>query len=101
MDDRLCRSTGRCPTSRSGNDFVVLLADTDTTAAVRTAERLRAAIADLRIRGPRGTLTVTASFGIATQATAQDIEEFIARADDALYEAKHTGRNRTCVSQAP
>jgi diguanylate cyclase (GGDEF)-like protein len=79
-----------------GEEFIVVLPETDGTGAVQAAERLRGAIEALRLEHegvPRG---VTASFGVASFADpARDtIENVIHATDLALYRAKATGRNR-------
>ena len=76
-----------------GEEFVVLLPHTALGEAKATAERLRAATAELRIPGLP--LDVTASFGVATMAPGEDRIAFMRRLDQALYRAKHAGRN--CV----
>jgi diguanylate cyclase (GGDEF)-like protein len=82
-----------------GEEFVLLLAGLDLAPAVEVAERLRAAIHATQILDS----TVTMSFGVAASTTGDrfDFEDVFRRADDALYEAKHTGRNRVSASGAP
>jgi diguanylate cyclase (GGDEF)-like protein len=81
-----------------GEEFCVLLRETDETAAAAAAERLRAGIAD-RFAGTNGTRAVTASLGVAALPNdAGDAALLIAAADRALYAAKDRGRN--CVVQA-
>jgi diguanylate cyclase (GGDEF)-like protein len=82
-----------------GEEFAMLLPEAGAVAALAAAERHRAAIAAHPIAiAPARTIAITASFGIAalddTIATAED---WIARADVPLYEAKHAGRNR-CIA---
>jgi diguanylate cyclase (GGDEF)-like protein len=77
-----------------GEEFAVLLPHTALDEAKATAERLRAATAELRIQGLP--LAVTASFGVAAMAMGEDRVAFIRRLDQALYQAKHAGRN--CVA---
>ena len=78
-----------------GEEFVILLADTDATRADAVANRVRQAIEDLSIPTTKGTLRVTASFGTAPVDPQQpDIEDALRNADTALYEAKSAGRNR-------
>ena len=80
-----------------GEEFGVILVDTDQPEAVLACERLRRAIAEVTITTDAGTtIGVTASFGIATRTAASsfDAAELIAAADEALYTAKRTGRNR-------
>ncbi|ABI56870.1 GGDEF domain-containing protein [Alkalilimnicola ehrlichii MLHE-1] len=74
-----------------GEEFILLLPETDLAAAVKSAERLRAAIAEHPFKQPE---RVTASFGVTTLGPRDRFDVLIKRADDALYLAKHAGRNR-------
>lgn len=75
-----------------GEEFVVLAPETDLRQSGLLAERLREAIADHEFGSMSG---VTASFGLAQYDEAgEGLEALIKRADEALYEAKATGRNR-------
>ncbi len=79
-----------------GEEFILLLPNTDTLAGLMLAERLRAAIADLRVSTEQGEVAVTISAGVAGRQPADTvIERLIDRADQALYAAKRQGRN--CV----
>ena len=78
-----------------GEEFCVLLRETDAPAAAAMAERLRATIAD-RFANAHGSEPVTASLGVAAMpGDASDADGLIAAADRALYAAKAAGRN--CV----
>ena len=74
---------------------MVLCPDTDLPAAVRRAERLRTAVAKSSIGGI-SQLTVTSSFGVSTARLGYTVQTLIERADECLYRAKETGRNKTC-----
>jgi diguanylate cyclase (GGDEF)-like protein/PAS domain S-box-containing protein len=74
-----------------GEEFLVIAPETDLEGAHRIAEKLRAAIAQLRIPGVQ---PVTASFGVAQYRSGETTEKLVTRADDALYAAKSNGRNR-------
>jgi diguanylate cyclase (GGDEF)-like protein/PAS domain S-box-containing protein/putative nucleotidyltransferase with HDIG domain len=79
-----------------GEEFVILCPATELDQALRRAERLRATLS----RNPSGGLTdfpVTASFGVAQAETGDTVESILRRADKALYQAKETGRNRSCA----
>jgi diguanylate cyclase (GGDEF)-like protein len=80
-----------------GEEFVVLLSDTAECSATQTAERLCAAIAARGFTIPSGTLGVTVSGGLAYRSAGEDLSQTISRADEALYAAKHAGRNRVCT----
>jgi diguanylate cyclase (GGDEF)-like protein/PAS domain S-box-containing protein len=80
-----------------GEEFALLLPETDHHQAFEVAERLRAGIEKAKIILPSDetTLQLTVSMGVSSMTTKEDtVESMIARADKALYEAKHTGRNR-------
>lgn len=78
-----------------GEEFAILLPETEEQAAVRTVERLRASIAVSAFEiGAADPLRVTASFGVTALAAHDDAETWLKRADVALYAAKHGGRNR-------
>jgi two-component system, cell cycle response regulator len=78
-----------------GEEFLMVLPETDLTGARPFAERLRKAIASLPIPLPTGPLTVTCSLGIAERTAAEtEAGQLLARADAALYRAKSGGRNR-------
>lgn len=81
-----------------GEEFLLLLPETAVPGAALVAERLREAIAELRVAGPNGPLKVTMTFGISTLHLNEPIDQAIARADKALYQGKHTGRNRVEVA---
>jgi diguanylate cyclase (GGDEF)-like protein len=83
---------------KGGEEFAVLLPDTETAAAVEIAERVRAAIAEISLAGTD--VSVTASLGVAGfpgHATTLDRLERLA--DAALYVAKRQGRNRVELAQ--
>jgi two-component system, cell cycle response regulator len=85
-----------------GEEFVVLMPDTNLPVALAVAERLRIAIADTPfiIDGVAGPLHVTVSIGVATTLASGDSPtELLRRADVALYAAKHNGRN--CLMSWP
>jgi len=78
-----------------GDEFVVLLPENDLAAARQVAERLRKRIAQRQLNTPKGPATVTASLGIAAvDCEDTTLEQLLSRADQALYAAKQSGRNR-------
>jgi len=84
-----------------GEEFIVFLPETDRPEAMALAERLRAAIADMRVAGETGETAVTASFGIAQQERHHvTLDALIAAADECLYQAKQQGRNRVAACLA-
>jgi diguanylate cyclase (GGDEF)-like protein len=79
-----------------GEEFAVLMPDTDRHEAVQLAERLRRAVAESDARQPR----ITVSIGIAqAEAGVTDISDLMKRADIALYDAKRQGRNRVATAR--
>lgn len=78
-----------------GEEFVVILPESDASGAMNHAERLRVQMAACSIAATGGPLRVTASLGVS-QCHAQDnsFEDVLARADKALYASKKSGRNR-------
>lgn len=78
-----------------GEEFAILLPDTNMDRAAVLAERLRHAIADTRFTLSFGEFSCTVSIGVATLNPADaGIEDCLLRADQAMYRAKKHGRNR-------
>lgn len=85
-----------------GEEFLVVLPETALTEAAGIAERLRSDIEQQAISLPDGqTLRVTASIGAAALAGDETIDQLIIRADEAMYQAKQSGRNRVCLAGPP
>ena len=74
-----------------GEEFVVALPETDLPGAIRFAERLRRSIE----RHSVGEMQTSASCGVATMLPEDNVEALLGAADQALYQAKANGRNRT------
>jgi len=85
-----------------GEEFIIVLPDTDAETAESIAERLRCGIAEtpFEIDDNGNSIGVTASIGIATLATDESTADLLKRADTALYEAKAQGRNRVVAMAA-
>jgi diguanylate cyclase (GGDEF)-like protein len=84
-----------------GEEFSILLPNTDQAGAVETAERLRRAIEATEIEREGAAIKTTASFGVASLSpSARDIETLLELADQALYRSKSAGRNRVSASQS-
>jgi two-component system cell cycle response regulator len=83
-----------------GEEFVVVLPETDLANAVGVAERLRRSIekAPFALSGPAGEIAVTCSIGLAASRPADSIDSLLKRADEALYRAKRDGRNRVVTT---
>jgi diguanylate cyclase (GGDEF)-like protein len=83
-----------------GEEFGIVLLDTPLMPAEMVAERLRARVAEVQIAFADRLISMTISIGLAVQLdTDQSIEQVLARADDALYQAKRSGRNRVVVHE--
>ena len=79
-----------------GEEFIITLTHTDLAGALKVAERLRLAVADIVLPTEQGALNFTISVGVSSYAKASRLEQIIAAADHALYAAKAGGRNRVC-----
>ena len=78
-----------------GEEFVALLQDTERAGAMSLAEKIRAAVEDLKITLGATVLTKTISIGVADfPDDTPDLWEAVKYADAALYAAKQRGRNR-------
>ena len=81
-----------CCARYGGEEFVIVLPDTSVADAMDTAEHIRARVAAKKFNGRKMTLSI----GVATfPDDADDAEAIIAVADEALYQAKREGRDRT------
>jgi diguanylate cyclase (GGDEF)-like protein len=84
-----------------GEEFIVLAPETAPPAAGLVADRIRTAITErTAAKSDQGLPTVTASLGVASTDLAVATEtELVLRADQALYRAKHEGRNRVVIAR--
>jgi diguanylate cyclase (GGDEF)-like protein len=81
-----------------GEEFSILLPCTNTREAAQIAERCRMAIAEESFSTTIGKIDVSASVGVATASEEINSSDLlIAAADERLYEAKRSGRNRVAV----
>jgi diguanylate cyclase (GGDEF)-like protein len=84
-----------------GEEFAILLSETELAGAEAFAERLLAAVRELRFEAAGQVFGVSASIGVAALTAADDgVAALMARADAALYLAKGAGRDRVRVSSA-
>lgn len=81
-----------------GEEFAVLLPGADANIAAMVAERVRAAVADLRIESDTTIISCTVSIGHASLTPGQSWEGLVKAADDGLYSAKRAGRNRVVAA---
>lgn len=77
-----------------GEEFVLVLVDTNLNGAVEVAERVRSLVKELRFPGLDPNLVITASIGVTAYMPGERIDDVLARADEALYEAKTRGRDQ-------
>jgi len=88
--DHICRI--------GGEEFVLIMPDTDLNGAFTVAEKMRTTVAASQFRFKDAPVPVTLSCGVATFQGEDLVEDVFERADRGLYQAKNTGRNR-CVSE--
>jgi len=81
-----------------GEEFAILLEDSNLEAGLELAEDLRGRMAELTFDTERGKLTLTCSFGVSEWEPGENIDQLLKRADAALYEAKTGGRNRVVAA---
>ena len=86
-----------------GEEFVVVLPKTDKNGAIRIAEKIREEVEKLRIEHAASSTSswVTVSIGVASSNICHDgwKENLLAAADEALYQAKNSGRNQVKVAE--
>jgi len=83
-----------------GEEFLVAMPETNAVEAVQIAERLRLATEEMRVASKNEDVQVTISLGVATLMAEIDtnLDQLVKRADEALYQAKNSGRNRVVLS---
>jgi diguanylate cyclase len=84
-----------------GEEFVLLLPETSLDEAQRIADQIRTTVEKVNIKNTaknESIANITISLGVASYTQGESITEFVARADKALYQSKHAGRNRVSVS---
>lgn len=77
-----------------GEEFVVLLRDTDETLAMQVAERIRGAVQHMQFEIDGNAVEMTVSLGVATRLHDECVQELLSSCDQLMYEAKKHGRNR-------
>jgi diguanylate cyclase (GGDEF)-like protein len=78
-----------------GEEFSILLPETNAAGAAAMAERIRVRTRQLELRG--GAITATISLGIAQRTPGETLDQLLARADRALYASKQAGRDRVSL----
>ena len=82
-----------------GEEFIIFVSDINEEDIKTHAERIRKKICGKPMKFQEATLTVSASFGVASVLSANDLNDVIKLADESLYEAKKAGRNRVMISK--
>ena len=78
-----------------GEEFAVILPETDSETALEVGERLRAELSLVRVESDQGSIQFTVSIGLSMREDEADtLTAIMGRADSALYKAKELGRNR-------
>lgn len=86
-DDLVCRF--------GGEEFMIYLNDTDSKSALKVAERLRNSISEALVFDDEGKeVKFTVSIGVVSSEKTDSLDVLLRQADDAMYLAKHNGRNR-------
>lgn len=80
-----------------GEEYLVLLPETDPGEALQTGDRFREAIHHSPVAYDGREISLTVSAGVATIRGSESIDRLLQRADEALYQAKRMGRNQVCA----
>lgn len=91
QSDVLCRF--------GGDEFAAILQNTDWKMAQTLARRLQETLSELPAPHPAMEFSIGASVGVAQLEMHEEVDEWLARADKALYKAKQNGRDRVCVAE--
>ncbi len=83
-----------------GEEFVLMLPETDQNDALKAAERLRGSVQDTPLPAGTALIHITISLGVATTGPTGEnsLDRLLTLADQALYQAKNSGRNCVCLS---
>jgi diguanylate cyclase len=84
-----------------GEEFVVLMPETEQDAAFKVVEGVREAIANCPFHFKEQPVTLTMSFGVSTFIEGDNGEQVFSRCDKALYQAKDQGRNQSILAEVP
>lgn len=88
------------PARWGGEEFALVLPGASGDDAVRIVERLRQAVASTSIVAAGQSLRCTVSIGMAEQRPGDSFDDLLRRADEAMYRAKTSGKNRVCTAEA-
>lgn len=81
-----------------GEEFVLILSNTNTQGSIIVGERIRASIEAMNCQIDSDTVNVTVSVGVSSMLKDDNMSRLFQRADKALYKAKHKGRNRVITA---
>ncbi|BDI34298.1 hypothetical protein CCAX7_63490 [Capsulimonas corticalis] len=96
---KACVRTSDAVGRYGGEEFLIILNDCDGDSAIRRAEELRLAVNRSPIALIEGKIEVTCSFGVSwTRESYYSIDPIVREADTALYQAKHTGKNKVVAA---
>ncbi|NTV10220.1 MAG: diguanylate cyclase [Zoogloea sp.] len=84
-----------------GEEFAILLQETEAETALDVCERLRSTVARIEVANLKGIIRITVSIGVAQLYDDESAESLLNRADASLYQAKQQGRDRVIVADAP
>ena len=88
------------PARWGGEEFILLLPETDGGGGVILAERIRAAVAEGRVDYGDESVQVTLTLGVSAYREDRSVEEIIAQADQALYKGKSAGKNQVILLES-
>ncbi len=81
-----------------GEEFAVVMPNTDTAKAKELMDKLREAASEMKYESEKGVFSVTFSCGVASYPRFQSVLDVTQEADEALYRAKHGGRNKVVAA---
>jgi diguanylate cyclase (GGDEF)-like protein len=84
-----------------GEEFLLVLPHTSLAQGRKIAERLRTGVGKIKTTAGSKALSLTISVGVTQFRKGEDLEQFLSRVDQALYDAKGAGRNRVAVRKLP
>jgi two-component system cell cycle response regulator len=77
-----------------GEEFLLVIPGCDLTTTIRRATQIKDLVSSKPFHTPAGTINLTLSMGVTEAASVANLEQLVSQADQALYQAKHNGRNR-------
>lgn len=83
-----------------GEEFIILLTETGPEGALEVAERIRRGIAKAQVSKAKPNLRCTASLGVTTFRPTAPVDKLVSEADEALYNAKHLGRDQVVLYES-